>query len=100
MMARHIELETAYCLALIEMLGAHRVPVDISGHGLRERGLGSCSSRINWSLPQCGHFNLLAVIGGSSFPVCVMGRPDSMAAKIIELANVLTWWALDLCQIP
>ena len=73
---------------------------DISGHGLRERGLGNCSSKISWSLPQCGHFNLLPVTGGSSFSVLVMGRPDSMAAKIIELANVLTWLAFDLCQIP
>jgi len=76
------------------------VKVDISSHGLRARGRGSRSSRINWSLPQCGHFNLLPVTGGSSFSVLVMGRPDSMAAKIIELANVLTWLGLDLCQIP
>jgi len=74
--------------------------VDISGHGLRERGLGNSSSKSSWSLPQCGHFNLLPVTGGSSVSVLVMGRPDSMAAKIIELANVLTWLTFDLCQIP
>ena len=99
-MARCIALEPAHCFESIEMLGSYPVQVDISGHGLRERGRGSRSSRISWSLPQCGHFNLLPVTGGSSFSVLVMGRPDIMAAKIIEPANVLTWLALDLCQIP
>ena len=74
--------------------------MDIRDDGLRARGRGSFPSRINWSLPQRGHFNLLPVIGGSSFSVLVMGRPDIIAAKIIEPANVLTWLALDLCQIP
>ncbi len=68
-MARHTALEPAYCLKLIEMLGSYPVQVDISGHGLRERGLGSCSSKISWSLPQCGHFNVLPTTGGSSFSV-------------------------------
>ena len=98
--ARYTSLEPAYGSQWIEMLGGYPVRVDISGHGLRERGLGSCSSKISWSLPQCGHFNVLPVIGGSSFSVLGIGRPDSMAAKIIEPANVLTWLALDLCQIP
>ena len=74
--------------------------VDISGHGLRERGLGNCSSKTSWSLPQCGHFNILAVIGGSSFSDSGIGRPDIIAATIMELASVLTWLPLDLCQIP
>jgi len=82
------------------MLKGYPAQADISGDGLRERGIDSCSSKISWSLPQCGHFNLLPAIGGSSFSVLVMGRPDSMAAKIIEPPNVLTWLALDLCQIP
>ncbi len=99
-MARCIALEPAYCFESIEMLAGYPVQVDISGHGLRARGRGSRSSKISWSLPQCGHFNLLPVTGGFSFSVLVMGRPDSMAAKIIEPANVLTWLALDLCQIP
>ena len=55
-------LEPAYCLE-IEMLGVRQVQVDIRGDGLRERGLGSCSSKTSWSLPQCGHFNFLTVIG-------------------------------------
>jgi hypothetical protein len=55
-------LEPAYCYELIEMLGVCQVQLDISGHGLRERGLGSCSSKRSWSLPQCGHFNLLPAI--------------------------------------
>jgi len=99
-MARCIALEPAHCFESIEMLAGYPAQVDISGHGLRARGLGSRSSKINWSLPQCGHFNVLPVIGGSSFSVLGIGRPDSMAAKIIEPANVLTWLALDLCQIP
>jgi hypothetical protein len=99
-MARYDALEPTYCFELIGMLGACRMQVDISGHGLRARGLGNSSSKSSWSLPQCGHFNLLPVTGGSSFSVLVMGRPDSMAAKIIDLANVLTWLAFDLCQIP
>jgi hypothetical protein len=82
------------------MLKGYQAQVDISNDGLRVSGLGSCSSKISWSLPQCGHFNLLPVTGGSSFSLLVMGRPDSMAAKIIEPANMLTWLALDLCQIP
>ncbi len=64
---RYVALEAAYCLESIEMLGVCQVQVDISGHGLRERGLGSCSSKTSWSLPQCGHFNLLPGIGGSAF---------------------------------
>ena len=59
--------------------------VDISGYGLRERGLSIFSSKISWSLPQCGHFNVLPVIGRSSFSVLGIGRPDIMAATIIEL---------------
>ena len=51
-MDRYDALEPTYCLELIEMLGAYGVPSDISGHGLRERGLGNCSSRTSWSLPQ------------------------------------------------
>ncbi len=99
-MARYNVLEPTYCFESIEMLAGYPVQVDISGHGLRARGRGSRSSKINWSLPQCGHFNLLPVTGGSSFSVLVTGRPDSTAAKIIEPANVLTWLVLDLCQIP
>ena len=60
-MARYSALEPTYCFELIGMLGAYRVPVDISGHGLRERGLGNCSSKTSWSLPQWGHFNVLSV---------------------------------------
>ena len=100
MVARYIALEPAYCSEWIEMLGVCQAQVDIRGDGLRARGRGSRSSRINWSLPQYGHFNLLPVIGGSSFFVLVMGRPDMMAAKIMGRTNVLTWLALDLCQIP
>ena len=99
-MARWVALEPAHCFESIEMLAGYPVQVGISGHGLRARGLGNSSSKNSWSLPQCGHFNLLPVTGGSSFSVLVMGRPDSMAAKIIEPANVLTWLAFDLCQIP
>jgi hypothetical protein len=99
-MGRCIALEPAHCFESIEMLAGYPVQVDISGHGLRERGRGSRSSKINWSLPQCGHFNLLPVTSGFSFSVLIMGRPDSMAAKIIEPANVLMRLALDLCQIP
>ena len=58
-MARYTALEPAYASEWIEMLGGYQVQVDISGHGLRERGLGSCSSKISWSPPQCGHFNFL-----------------------------------------
>ncbi len=68
-MAWYTALGQAYCFELIEMFPACQVQVNISGDGLRERGLGSCSSKISWSLPQCGHFNLLPVIGGSSFSV-------------------------------
>ena len=68
-MTRHTALEPAYCLKLIERLGSYPVQVNISVHGLRERGLDSCSSKISWSLPQCGHFNVLPAIGGSSFSV-------------------------------
>jgi hypothetical protein len=82
------------------MLKVYQAQVDISDDGLRVIGLGRCSSRISWSLPQYGHFNVLPVIGGSSFSILVMGRPDSMAAKRMRPANVLTWLALDLCQIP
>ena len=85
--ARYTALEPAYCSELIEMLEGYPVQMDISGHGLRERGLGSCSSKINWSLPECGHFNVLPVIGGSSFSVLGIGRPDIIAAKIIEPAS-------------
>jgi hypothetical protein len=49
------------------MLKGYQAQVDISDDGLRVSGLGSCSSKISWSLPQCGHFNVLPVIGGSSF---------------------------------
>ena len=62
-MARYTVLEPAYGFEWIEMLGACQVQVDISGHGLRERGLDSCSSKIRWSLPQCGHFNVLSTVG-------------------------------------
>lgn len=99
-MAWYTALEPAYGFELIQILGACQVEVSISGHGLRERGLGSCSSKISWSLPQCGHFNFLTVTAWSLFSVLGMGRPDIIAAKIIEPANVLTWLALDLCQIP
>ena len=74
--------------------------MDISNDGLRACGRGIRSSKISWSLPQCEHFNVLSVISASSFSALVMGRPDSIAAKIIESANVLTWLTLDLCQIP
>ncbi len=67
--ARYSALEPAYCFELIAMCPAGQVDVNISGHGLRARGRGNRSSRINWSLPQCGHFNLLPVTGGSSFSV-------------------------------
>jgi hypothetical protein len=90
-MARYNALEPTYCLELIEMLGACRVQVAISGHGLRERGLGNCSSKTSWSLPQCGHFNVLSVTGESSFSDCRIGLPDIIAAKVMELASVLTW---------
>jgi hypothetical protein len=60
--ARYTALEPAYGSQWIEMLGGYPVQVDISGHGLRERGLGSCSSKISWSPPQCGHFNFLPAI--------------------------------------
>jgi hypothetical protein len=90
-MDRYDALEPTYCLELIEMLGAYGVPSDISGHGLRERGLGNCSSRTSWSLPQWGHFNVLSVTGESSFSDCWIGRPDIIEAKIMELASVLTW---------
>ena len=58
-MARYAALEPAYCSEWIEMLGGYPAQVDISGDGLREHGLGSCSSKISWSPPQYGHFNLL-----------------------------------------
>ena len=64
---RYTALEPAYGFGLIEMCPSRQVRASISGHGLRERGLGSCSSRVSWSLPQCGHFNLLSVTGVSSF---------------------------------
>ena len=51
-MARYDVLEPTYCLELIEMFGAYREQVAISGHGLRERGLGNCSSKTSSSLPQ------------------------------------------------
>ena len=90
-MDRYDALEPTHCLELIEMLGAYRVPVDITDHGPRERGLGNCSSKTSWSLPQYGHFNVLSVTGESSFSDCWIGRPDIIEAKIMELANVLTW---------
>ena len=90
-MDRYDVLEPTYCLELIEMLGTCRVQADISDHGLRERGLGNCSSRTNWSLPQWGHFNVLPVTGGSSFSDCRIGLPDIIEAKVMELASVLTW---------
>ena len=68
-MARHTGLEPAYCFKLIERLGSDPVQVDISAHGLRERGLGNCSSKTSWSLPRCGHFNILPAIGEPSFSV-------------------------------
>ena len=89
-MARYNALEPTYCFEFIEMLGTYRVPVDISGHGLRGRGLGNCSSKTSWSLPQCGHFNVLSVTGESSFSDSGIGRPDIIEAKIMELASVLT----------
>ena len=88
---RYNALEPTYCSELIGMLGTCREQVDISGHGLRERGLGNCSSKTNWSLPQWGHFNVLSVTGESSFSDCWIGRPEIIEAKIMELANVLTW---------
>jgi len=60
--ALYTALEPAYGSQWIEMLGGYPVQVDISGDGLRERGLGSCSSKISWSPPQCGHFNFLPAI--------------------------------------
>ena len=99
-MDRYDALEPTYCFEFIGMLWTCQIQVDISGHGLRERGLGNCSSKTSWSLPQCGHFNVLSVTGESSFSDCRIGRPDIIEAKIMELASVLTWWALDLCQIP
>jgi hypothetical protein len=99
-MARCIALEPAHCFESIEMLEGYPVQMDISGHGLRARGRGSRSSKISWSLPQCGHFNILPVISGYSFSVSGIGRPDIMAAIIIEPANLLMGWVLDLCQIP
>ena len=59
----------AYGFEWIELLGGYQGQVDIAGDGLRERGLGSCCRKINWSLPQCGHFNVFPVPGGSSFSV-------------------------------
>ena len=82
------------------MFPACQMRVNISDDGLRERGLGSFSSNISWSLPQCGHFNFLTVIAWSLFSVSVRGRPDIISAKVIDSANVLTWLVLDLCQIP
>ena len=66
-MGRYSALEPAYyCFELIEMLAGYPVQVDISGHGLRERGPGSPSSNISFSLPQCGHFSFLpASVRGS-----------------------------------
>ena len=90
-MDRYDALEPTYYLELIEMLGAYGVPTDITGHGLRERGLGNCSSKTSWSLPQYGHFNVLSVTGESSFSDCRIGWPDIIAAKVMELASVLTW---------
>ncbi len=49
MMAWYTALEPAYCFESIEMFPACQVRVNISGDGLRERGLGSCSSRISSS---------------------------------------------------
>ena len=74
--------------------------VNLSEDGLRERGLGSCSSKINWSLPQYGHFNVLAGITRSLFSVLAGARPDMMAAMVIGPTNVLTWLLLDVCQMP
>ena len=61
-MARYTALEPAYDYQWIEMLKGYQAQVDISRDGLRERGRGSRSSRISWSLPQCGHFNVLSAI--------------------------------------
>ena len=44
-MDRYDALEPTYGRELVEMLGAYGVPADISDHGLRERGLGNCSSK-------------------------------------------------------
>ena len=49
MMAWYTALEPAYCFELIEMFPACQVQVNILCYGLRERGLGSCSSKISWS---------------------------------------------------
>ena len=67
---RYNALEPTYCFEFIGMFVAYRVPVDITGHGPRERGLGNCSSKTSWSLPQCGHFNVLSVTGESLFSDC------------------------------
>ena len=61
-MAWQAVLGPAYCFELIEIFWACQVRVNIPDDGLRERGLGSCSSNISWSLPQYGHFNFLTVI--------------------------------------
>ena len=61
-MAWYTALGPAYCFELIEIFPACQVRVNIPDDGLRERGLGSCSSNISSSLPQCGHFNFLTVI--------------------------------------
>ena len=61
-MGRYTVLEPAYGSEWIEMLGRYPVQVDISADGLRERGLGSCSSKISRSPPECGHFNFLPEI--------------------------------------
>jgi hypothetical protein len=90
-MARHNALEPTYCFEFIGMFGACIEQVAILGHGPRERGLGNCSSRTNWSLPQCGHFNILSVTVESSFSDCRIGLPDIIEAKVMELASVLTW---------
>ena len=90
-MTQYNVFESTYCLELTEILGAYRVPVDITGHGSRERGLGNCSSKTSWSLPQCGHFNVLSVTGESSFSDCRIGLPDIIETKVMELDSVLTW---------
>jgi len=61
-MGRDTALEPAHCLEWIERLAGCQARVDISGDGLRERGLGSCSNKISRSPPQCRHFNFLPAI--------------------------------------
>ena len=64
-----------------EIFLACRMQVNLSEDGLRERGLGSCSSKINWSLPQYGHFNVLAGITRSLFSVLAGARADVVAVR-------------------